>query len=407
MDPSEFLRRQIADLVTAYHAEAFAPAPFVPGESPVPVSGKVFDDDEMRLLVDASLDFWLTRPLRERVRAPLRQALSASATRCSATAARRRTSLAVSRADLAEARRAARCKPGDEVITVAAGFPTTVNPILQNGARPGLRRRRARRRTTSTLDAPRRGALGAARRGRSCSPTRSATRSTSARSRRSARSTTCGSIEDNCDALGARYDGQLTSARSATSRRVSFYPAHHITMGEGGAVLTASGRCSRRSSSRFRDWGRDCWCEPGKENTCGKRFDWQLGELPVRLRPQVHLLAPRLQPEGDRHAGGRRRRAARQARRRSSQARTAQLAARCTTGCADLEELLILPEATPRQRAELVRLRARPSGPRRRSRAASSSRTSRSARSPRGCCSAATCCASPPTATSRTASSAS
>ncbi len=111
--------------------------------------------------------------------------------------------------------------------------------------------------------------------------------------------------------MGATYGGQKVGTFGDLAT-VSFYPAHHITMGEGGCVLAEKPLLKTLVES-FRDWGRDCWCEPGKENTCGKRFDWQLGELALRLRSQVHVLAYRLQPEDDRYAGGGRRFAAEEA----------------------------------------------------------------------------------------------
>ena len=280
-----------------------------------------------------------------------------------------------------------RLQPGDEVITVAAGFPTTVNPIIQNGLVPvfvdvelgDLQRRR--RRSSRPPSAPRTRAVMIAH--------------------------TLGNPFD-LDAVqrlreGARPlagRGQLRRARldlrraarpapSATSRTVSFYPAHHITMGEGGAVLTNRPQLKQLVES-FRDWGRDCWCEPGKDNTCGKRFGWQLGEPAARLRPQVHLLAHRLQPEAHRHAGGRRRRPAREAARRSSTrgGATSQL---LRDGLAPLRgRASSCREATPSARPELVRL------PDRRPRG-SAVRPRRARRAPRaiagsrpGCSSAAT-----------------
>ena len=179
------------------------------------------------------------------------------------------------------------------------------------------------------------------------------------------------------------------SARSATWPPCSFYPAHHITMGEGGGVLTDRPLLKTLVES-FRDWGRDCWCAPGKDNTCGKRFDWQLGELAARLRPQVHLLAHRLQPEGDRHAGGRRRGPAGEAA-RLHRGPPAQFRSDCYDGLRDLEEFFILPE--PTRGSEPSWFGFPIGGPARgaRSRATSwCAHLESAARSPRACCSAAT-----------------
>jgi len=274
VDPQQILRRQIADLVTAYHDAAFSPTPFVPGETPVPVSGKVFDDHELRLLVDASLDFWLTAgrfsDIFERRFAKLLGVRHAMLCNSGSSA----NLLAVS-ALTSERLGKRRLQPGDEVITVAAGFPTTVNAILQNQLVPvfmdvelgtydvkldhlaeavGPRTRAVF--MAHTLGNP--FDLGAVQK-------------------------VCADhdlwlLEDNCDALGARYDGQLTGTFGDIST-VSFYPAHHITMGEGGAVMVKRPLLKKIVES-FRDWGRDCWCETGKDNTCLKRFAWQLGELP-------------------------------------------------------------------------------------------------------------------------------
>jgi len=274
VDKRETLRQQIADLVTEYHAEAFASSTFVPGESPIPVSGKVFDDHELRLLVDASLDFWLTAGRYantfERRFAKLLGVRHAMLCNSGSSA----NLLAVS-ALTSERLGKKRLQPGDEVITVAPGFPTTVNAIVQNRLVPvfldvelgtydvkldhladavGPRTKAVF--MAHTLGNP--FALDAV--GELC------------------REHGLWLLEDNCDALGSRYDGQLTGTFGDIST-VSFYPAHHITMGEGGAVVVNRPLLKKLVES-FRDWGRDCWCETGQADTCGKRFAWQLGELP-------------------------------------------------------------------------------------------------------------------------------
>jgi len=273
-DRSDAIRAQIRGLVAEYHAAAFAPGEFVPGETPVPVSGRVFGANDMQHLVDAGLDFWLTTGRFaaefERSFAKVMGARHAMLVNSGSSA----NLLAVTTLTSPELGDRA-LKPGDEVITVAAGFPTTVNPIFQNGLVPVF----------VDIELPSYGIevfrLGAAR---------------SARTRAIIVAHTLGNpydvaavaafarqhdlflIEDCCDAVGATFDGRPVGTFGDLAT-VSFYPAHHITMGEGGCVLTQQPKFKRIVES-FRDWGRDCWCDPGRENTCGKRFDWQLGDLP-------------------------------------------------------------------------------------------------------------------------------
>ncbi|HVS84980.1 MAG TPA: lipopolysaccharide biosynthesis protein RfbH [Gaiellaceae bacterium] len=273
-DSAETLRRRIAELVAEYHAEAFAPKPFVPGESAVPVSGKVFDDAELRLLVEASLDFWLTDgPYSDEFEKRFAAFLGVRhAMLCNSGSSANLLAISALTSHRLKDRRLV---PGDEVITVAAGFPTTVNAIVQNGLVPVFLD--VELGTYDVVLDQLEAALGP-------------------RTRAVFMAHTLGNpfavgpvkefcaehglwlAEDNCDALGARYDGQLTGSFGDIST-VSFYPAHHITMGEGGCVATQRPSLKKIVES-FRDWGRDCWCETGKENTCGKRFAWQLGDLP-------------------------------------------------------------------------------------------------------------------------------
>jgi CDP-6-deoxy-D-xylo-4-hexulose-3-dehydrase len=271
---ADALRDRIRGLVGEYYHEAFPAPNFVPGSSPVPVSGRVFDEQELELLVDSSLDFWLTTGRfaeqfeREFAKfVGVREAVlvnSGSSANLLAVAAL--TSQRLGDRQL---------KPGDEVITLAAGFPTTVNPILQNGLVPVFVDVEI---PTFNVDVS---YLEAA---------------LSDRTRAVIFAHTLGNpfdlgavtafakkhglwlIEDCCDALGSTYGGRKVGTFGDLAT-VSFYPAHHITMGEGGCVLTEK-PLLRTLVESFRDWGRDCWCAPGKENTCGKRFDWQLGELP-------------------------------------------------------------------------------------------------------------------------------
>jgi len=271
---AEELRRRIGELVAEYHAAAFAPAAFVPGETPIPVSGRVFDAAEIGSLVDASLDFWLTtgRFAADFERRFARFCGTRHAILVNSGSSANLLALSALTSPSLEERR---LRPGDEVITVAAGFPTTVNPILQNRLVPvfldvtvptyGV--------DTTQLEA----ALSSRTRAVMLAHTLGNPFDLRA-VQDFARAHGLWLIEDCCDAVGARYDGQPvgTFGQLAT---VSFYPAHHITMGEGGCVLTDAPALKRIVES-FRDWGRDCWCDPGKANTCGKRFDWQLGELP-------------------------------------------------------------------------------------------------------------------------------
>lgn len=271
---AESVRTQIVDLVQRYHAAAFPATDFVAGRTPVPVSGRVFDAEELRCLVDAALDFWLTAgrfaEQFEREFAAtfgLRHALLVnSGSSANLLALSCLTSPAL---------RQQRLRPGDEVITLAAGFPTTVNPIVQNGLVPVFVDVTV---PTYNVDVSQ---LEAA-----CSE----------RTRAVVLAHTLGNpfdldavtdfcrrrglwlIEDCCDAVGATYRGKKVGAFGDLAT-VSFYPAHHITMGEGGCVLTDQPLLKKLVES-FRDWGRDCWCEPGKANTCGKRFQWELGDLP-------------------------------------------------------------------------------------------------------------------------------
>jgi CDP-6-deoxy-D-xylo-4-hexulose-3-dehydrase len=168
-----------------------------------------------------------------------------------------------------------RIQPGDEIITVATSFPTTVNPILQNNLKPVFLDVNI---GTYNIDVSRiEEAISPRTKGLFIAHTLGNPFNLEAVTE-IARKHNLWLIEDNCDALGAKYQGQLTGTFGDLST-VSFYPAHHITMGEGGCVVTDQPKLKTIVES-FRDWGRDCWCDPGKDNTCGKRFDWQLGDLP-------------------------------------------------------------------------------------------------------------------------------
>ena len=274
-DAAGAIRAQILDLVREYHAVAFPDAPFVAGSSPIPVSGRVFDDDDIVKLVDSSLDFWLTtgrfaaefeREFAKRM--GLRHCLLVN----SGSSANLVAFSALTSPKLGDRQ----ILPGDEVITTATGFPTTVNPAIQYGAVPvfldvdvptynidvSLLEEALSPKTKAVMVAH---TLG--------NPFDLATITDFCRRNG------LWLIEDCCDAVGARYDGKPVGTFGDLAT-VSFYPAHHITMGEGGAVLCNQGAIKVLAES-FRDWGRDCWCEPGKDNTCGKRFDQQFGTLPA------------------------------------------------------------------------------------------------------------------------------
>ena len=265
---------QILDLVDAYAKAMWPGHPFTAGESAVPVSGKVFDGADVRNLVDASLDFWLTTGRFAREFEPAFAAFMGHAHALLVNSGSSANLLAV--AALCSPQLGERAlRPGDEVLTCAAGFPTTVNPILQNHLVPVFLDVHI---PTYNVDV------------------RQLEQAIGPRTRAIVLAHTLGNpfdldavmalarrhnlwvVEDCCDAVGARYDGRPVGTFGDLAP-VSFYPAHHITMGEGGAVLTSNPRLKKIVES-LRDWGRDCWCEPGHDNTCGKRFSWKLGELP-------------------------------------------------------------------------------------------------------------------------------
>jgi CDP-6-deoxy-D-xylo-4-hexulose-3-dehydrase len=271
---SDELRAQIAQLVAEYTKVSFVPKTFVPGETPVLYSGRVFDEAEVVSLMHSTLDFWLTAG-RFAEEFSKRFAAYFGRRYCiltnSGSSANLLAFAALTSPKLGE--RAVR--PGDEVITVAASFPTTVNPIIQHGAIPVF----------VDVDIPSYNVNVEALR-RAITPRTKAVMIAHTLGNpfevgpiaQICKENNLWLIEDCCDAVGATYDGKLVGTFGDIAT-VSHYPAHHITMGEGGSVLTSSSLLKVIIES-FRDWGRDCWCDPGKENTCGKRFEWQLGALP-------------------------------------------------------------------------------------------------------------------------------
>jgi len=270
----EALRAEIAALVQQFADITCAPKPFVPGESPVPVSGKVIGAKELQLMVEASLDGWLTTG---RFNAMFEERLAKYlGVKHLITVNSGSSANLVAFSTLTSPRLGDRAiKPGDEVIGVAAGFPTTVNPVLQFGAVPVFVDVDL---ATHNIDAS---LIEAA-----INPKTKAimlAHSLGNPFNLDVVTALCKKyklwlVEDCCDALGATYNGQMVGTFGDIAT-LSFYPAHHITMGEGGAVFTNNAELKLIAES-FRDWGRDCYCPPGKDNTCNKRFCWKLGNLP-------------------------------------------------------------------------------------------------------------------------------
>jgi CDP-6-deoxy-D-xylo-4-hexulose-3-dehydrase len=248
---------------------------FIQGKDHIPYAGRVYDDKEMISLVDASLDFWLTAGrYAKQFEAEFIKFLGVK--HCILTNSGSSANLLAISALTSPKLGEKRLKPGNEVITVAAAFPTTVNPIIQNNLVPVFLDVDIG--TYNILADKIEAAL-------------------SEKTKAIFLAHTLGNpfdldkileigeghnlwlIEDNCDALGSKYNGKYTGTFGHIAT-FSFYPPHHITMGEGGALVTNDAQLKKLIES-FRDWGRDCWCEPGHDNTCGKRFGWQLGTLPL------------------------------------------------------------------------------------------------------------------------------
>ena len=270
----ELIRKQIAELVDQYAAIEYAPKKFVGGNTVVPPAGKVLGANELKMMVEASLDGWLTtgrfndafeKRLGEYLGVPYVM------TTTSGSSANLLALTALTSPKLGDRQ----LKPGDEVITVAAGFPTTVNPTIQNGLIPVF----------VDVDIPTYNInaklIEAAVSDKSKAIMIAHTLGNAfdlTEVRRIADKYNLWLIEDCCDALGTTYDGKMVGTFGDVAT-VSFYPAHHITMGEGGAVYTKD-KVLRKLLESFRDWGRDCYCAPGQDNTCGCRFNQQHGSLP-------------------------------------------------------------------------------------------------------------------------------
>jgi CDP-6-deoxy-D-xylo-4-hexulose-3-dehydrase len=277
------LRAEILEKVAEYARRRWTPQPYRPGKTPAPYAGRVFDEEEVVSLVDASLDFWLTSGrFCHQLEKGLAEYVGVSECRLvnSGSSANLLAFSTLTSPRLGDRR----VRPGDEIITVAAGFPTTVAPVIQYGAVPvfvdvDLATHNIDTSMLSSALSPRTKAVMVAH--------------------------TLGNpfdidavldfceandlwlVEDNCDALGSEYTtrrgGVSETRRTGTFGHLatsSFYPAHQMTTGEGGAVYTSNEELASIAES-IRDWGRDCYCQPGRSNTCGKRFEWSLGTLPV------------------------------------------------------------------------------------------------------------------------------
>lgn len=273
-DAAARLRAEIAELVRRYHAEAFPETQFLPGVSRVPVSGKVFGSEELNNVVDASLDFWLTTGrFTEAFESRFAQIMGARY--CLTCNSGSSANLLALSALTSERLKNLRLRDGDEVITVAAGFPTTVNPILQNRLVPVYVD--VELGTYDPCLESVEAAIGPRTRAVMIAHTLGNPYDAAAiRSLCDERGMWF--VEDAADAVGSTLDGRQVGSFGHVGT-TSFYPAHHITTGEGGSVLTSRPGLKRILES-MRDWGRDCWCPTGQDNTCGRRFDWQLGELP-------------------------------------------------------------------------------------------------------------------------------
>jgi CDP-6-deoxy-D-xylo-4-hexulose-3-dehydrase len=268
------IRAEIMTLVEEYYRQQHAHRGFNPASPSAPVSGRVFDASDMQSLVDSALDFWLTTG---RFNAAFESRLAARVGARSALTVNSGSSanLVATLALTSPLVRERRLEPGDEVIAAAAGFPTTINPAIAAGLTPvfvdvDIPTYNVLPETIEAAIGPRTKAIVIAH-----------TLGNPYRADQIAKIAEAHGlwlIEDCCDALGATIDGKHVGGFGDIGT-LSFYPAHHITMGEGGAVFTTD-PALRRAMEAFRDWGRDCYCEPGKDNTCGRRFDWTLGELP-------------------------------------------------------------------------------------------------------------------------------
>lgn len=268
------LRTEILALVERYANMKFAPRAFEAGKTTVPPSGKVIGAREVQLIVESALDGWLTTG---RFNEEFQKRLGGFLGRTHVLTVNSGSSAnLVAMTTLTSPKlRKRQLKPGDEVLTVAAGFPTTVNPSVMNGLVPvfvdvDIPTYNVKAERLETAIGPKTRAIMIAHTLGNPFNLDVVTEI--------AKKHDLWVIEDCCDALGSRYDGRLVGTFGDMGT-LSFYPAHHITMGEGGAVFTNDDFLAKIAAS-IRDWGRDCYCEPGCDNTCGRRFRWKLGDLP-------------------------------------------------------------------------------------------------------------------------------
>lgn len=270
----EELRAEILEKVKLLYNYRKKQEKFIPGETSISYAGRIYDEKEMMSLVDSALDFWLTAGrYAEKFEEDFAKFLGMK--HCLLTNSGSSANLLAISALTSLRLGDKRLTKGDEVITTACGFPTTLNPIIQNGLEPVFIDVELGTYNIKVDNIE--GALSDKTKAIFI-PHTLGNPANIDRIMDITKKYNLWFIEDNCDALGSKYNGLYTGTYGHIST-YSFYPAHHITMGEGGAVLT---NCSklREIIASFRDWGRDCWCEPGCDNTCHKRFEWQLGDLP-------------------------------------------------------------------------------------------------------------------------------
>ncbi len=270
----ESIKSEIFKLVEEYYNEVFSKKEFTPGKSHVPVSGKVFNHEELNYIVESALDGWFTTGrFNDAFENQLAKFINTKRviTVNSGSSANLIALAALTSSELGDRR----LKAGDEFITVAVSFPTTINPAVQYGLIPVFLDVNP---ATYNIDISRlEEALSEKTKAIIIAHTLGNPFDVEAVSA-FAKKHNLWLIEDCCDALGATVNGKHVGTFGDLAT-LSFYPAHHITMGEGGAIFTKNSKLVTLIES-FRDWGRDCWCAPGCENTCGKRFDWDLGDLP-------------------------------------------------------------------------------------------------------------------------------
>lgn len=273
-DKAEIIKAEIFRLTEEYYSEKFKEEKFIPGERSVPVSGKVFDHDEMKYIVESALDGWFTTGrFNKEFEKELAKFINVA--KCVTVNSGSSANL-IALASLTSEQLGDRAlKKGDEIISTPVSFPTTLNPSLLYGLVPVFVDAEI---PTYNIDVDRiESAIGPKTKAIMVAHTLGNPYDAEKVSKL-AKKHNLWLIEDCCDALGGKFNGKHVGTFGDVAT-LSFYPAHHITMGEGGAIFTNNVKLKKIIES-FRDWGRDCWCDPGNDNTCGKRFQWQLGDLP-------------------------------------------------------------------------------------------------------------------------------